>query len=238
MEKPDIIITRADGRGITKADWLTSFHSFSFNRYHDPSRMGFGKLRVFNDDHIAAGKGFGEHSHDNMEIVTVILGGEAEHKDSSGGGGVLRPGDVQVMSAGSGITHSEFNHSDTKPLDLIQIWIETAEMDIEPRYDQMSFDLKEDTLTKVVSEGDEGNLHICQDASIYIGKKNKGIMDYRLKKGRGMFLFMIEGKVKIEGNILERRDSIEMKNIGTIKVEFINRCEFVLIDVPISQFIE
>jgi redox-sensitive bicupin YhaK (pirin superfamily) len=235
MEKSDFLITKANERGVTKADWLASFHSFSFNRYHDPSRMGFGNLRVFNDDHIAAGKGFGEHSHDDMEIITIILDGAAEHKDSSGGGGVLRPGDVQVMSAGSGIIHSEFNHSEKKPLDLIQIWIETAKRDIEPRYDQMSFDFNDDTLTKVVSEREEGTLHICQDASIYIGKINKGAMDYRLKKKRGMFLFMIEGKAEVEGNILERRDSVEIKTAGTIKIESINRSEFILIDVPVNR---
>ena len=164
----------SDSRGQADHDWLQSRFSFSFADYNNPKRMGFGVLRVLNDDTIAPGKGFGMHSHSNMEIITITLKGELAHKDDTGSEEVIVPGQIQVMSAGTGITHSEYNHSKEKELTLFQIWIETNKQNVEPRHETKTLNLEKNKLVKVVSgDKDSNTLFIYQDASIWLEKFDK-----------------------------------------------------------------
>ncbi|MEK7072554.1 MAG: pirin family protein, partial [Patescibacteria group bacterium] len=201
----------ANERGGANYDWLKTKYSFSFADYYNPARMGFGKIRVLNDDIIAPGAGFDTHPHDNMEIITIPLSGELAHKDSTGSEEVIAPGQIQVMSAGSGIQHSEYNHSKTKDLKLFQIWIETSQENVEPRHKTKTFNLEKNKLVKIVA-GDKNpdTLFIYQDASIWLSDFNQAIkLSFETSPPRGAFILVIEGSAKIENEILNKRDSIE-----------------------------
>jgi redox-sensitive bicupin YhaK (pirin superfamily) len=228
---------KSETRGYSELDWLESYHTFSFSGYYEPSRMHFGLLRVFNDDVIAAGKGFGTHPHDNMEIVSIGIRGALEHRDSTGGHHVINSNDVQVMSAGSGIYHSEYNHSSTEPAAFLQIWILTRSQNITPRYDQKTFphESRLDALLPVVSSGDiEGTLSINQDARVFLSDLSAGktVTYDNTTAGHGAFLFVIEGEIEAAGETLGARDAIGVADFNSMSIHAKSPSRMLLIDVP------
>ncbi|NUN11508.1 pirin family protein [Candidatus Micrarchaeota archaeon] len=221
----NIELFESESRGSADYGWLKTKYSFSFADYYDPERMGFGKLRVLNDDVIAGGSGFPSHPHKDMEIVTIVTQGALAHKDNSGGSGVIKPGEVQAMSAGSGIIHSEFNASKTEEAKLFQLWIETKQKGIKPQYNQAAYELKENDFT-VIAGFSEG-LKINQDAKVCLGKFNKQTTTtLSLKEGEGVFVFVIEGEAVVEGKTLNKRDAVGVSQ--TSKVSFSASNAFVL----------
>ncbi len=206
-------IRRANERGVTEIDWLKSYHTFSFGDYYDPKNMGFKTLRVINDDYVAPGKGFGFHGHRDMEIITIVLDGAIEHKDSLGSGEVLRPGEVQVMSAGTGIRHSEFNPLKDKELHLLQIWIEPAEDGLTPSYAQKEFPRveRENRLQRVAGGGrevDDGALTINQSADLYLTELAKGNkVTHPIAKNRSAWVHLATGEIEINGEKLSAGDA-------------------------------
>lgn len=232
-------IHKADSRGFADIGWLKSHHSFSFASYYNPERTRFGLLRVLNDDVIDAGMGFGTHPHDNMEIVTIPLSGEVAHQDSTGNKEVLKSGEVQIMSAGSGLTHSEFNNSKKDPLSLLQIWVFPKEKDLKPRYDQKSFDIteRENKFQTVVSPDTEnGAMWINQNAYFSLGNFDKEkSATYEIKHaGNGAYIFVIEGSVEIEGEILSKRDAIGIEDVNAIEILSKEKSEILVIEVPMN----
>lgn len=234
-----ITIYPSDSRGYADHGWLKTHHSFSFADYYEPSRMRFGVLRVLNDDYLAGGKGFGLHPHDNMEIITVMLDGQIRHKDNMGNEMVLTKNEVQVMSAGSGVMHSEFNNDPKNPLSLLQIWIYPSEKDIEPEYHQKEFEPNEriNKWQKLVSpKGNEG-LTINQNA--YLNRvemsKDKDISYTLHTNDMGCYIFVIEGKIKIEENIISKRDAIGITETENIKIKAIENSDVLLIEVPMKN---
>lgn len=238
MEK--IIIHRADTRGIAEHGWLKSFHTFSFSSYYNPERIHFGVLRVLNDDIVKPGSGFEEHTHDNMEIISIPLEGILTHKDSLGHISLIKPGDIQIMSAGSGIKHEEYNDDNTKTVNLLQIWIYPKQKDIQPEYQQKTFNPsdRENTIQQIISPFSENNgLHINQDAWISMGKLEKGMKtNYSIKKeNNGLYIFMVEGDLNIEGLNLYKRDGIGISGTNKINLKALNNCEFILFDIPMQN---
>jgi quercetin 2,3-dioxygenase len=231
------VIHRAADRGHANHGWLDAHHSFSFAGYHDPSKVHFGMLRVLNDDIIAAGKGFGAHPHDNMEIVTVPLSGSLQHRDNTGHSEIIKSGDVQIMSAGSGIQHSEANASATDSLNLLQIWVFPKLENITPRYEQKTFHEK-DRVNKfqiVVSPvKEEGGVWINQDAWFSLAEIDANItLKYdRHKENNGMYLFLIEGQIGVEGEILNKRDAIGLSETGTISISATGKSKLLVIEIP------
>ncbi len=207
-----LTIRRGDERGITEIDWLKSWHTFSFGDYHDHAHMGFRSLRVINDDIIGPGGGFGTHPHRNMEIITIMLDGELTHRDSLGHTQSLKPGEVQVMSAGSGIRHGEFNASRSRPAHLLQTWITPKSLGITPRYDQRAFPRGErlNTITPVASgRGEPGAIEIHQDATLSLLAIQAGTTaTYEIKPGRAAWLHVARGQVKAAGETLATGDAI------------------------------
>jgi len=233
------IIQRANERGTAEHGWLHSKFSFSFAEYYNPNKMGFGLLRVLNDDIIEPGQGFGTHPHNNMEIITIMLKGELEHKDSSGSGSVIMPGEIQVMSSGTGILHSEFNHSQTALTNLLQLWIIPKERNIKPRYDQKYFPLDENKngLLKVVSGNkSDGVLYIHQDAAISMGSLDAGEkLNYNFSyKGNGAYLFVINGRINFSGDELNTRDAAGIYDTENFEIVSLTKSEFVIIEVPMN----
>jgi quercetin 2,3-dioxygenase len=231
------IIYKADERGIAEFGWLHSRHSFSFGRYYNPEQMGFGLLRVFNDDIVEPGEGFGKHPHDNMEIISIVLDGELEHRDSMGTGSVIKTGDIQVMSAGKGITHSEFNHSKERKVNFIQLWIIPKEKNIEPRYDQKNFtisDRKNKIITVVSGIKPDGVLTIHQNASISLGNLEKGGKgNYKIQyPGNGVYLFMLNGNIKLNGDTITGKDAIGISDTAEFSFHSESDADFIIIDVP------
>jgi quercetin 2,3-dioxygenase len=231
-------IQRAGERGHADHGWLNTNFSFSFADYYNPEKIRFGLLRVLNDDIIQPGMGFGTHPHDNMEIVTIPLKGELAHKDSTGNKEVIKANEVQIMSAGSGLTHSEFNNSQTEPVNLLQVWVFPKEKDIKPRYDQRVFN-PEDRLNKiktVVSPVDKDALWINQDSyfSLTNPEKDKSVI-YKIKsKGNGLYVFVIEGEVEIEGEKLSKRDAVALEGLESTEIKAIKNSEVLLIEVPMN----
>lgn len=231
------VLHRADSRGFAQHGWLTSRHTFSFANYYEASRTNFGLLRVLNDDVVVGGKGFGMHPHSNMEIISIPLHGALEHKDSMGNSYVIREGDVQVMSAGSGITHSEYNQSASEPVQFLQIWIYPKERNIVPRYEQKSFDVstRKNTLQTVVSpDGSGDTLRINQDAWLSLATVEKdNNLEYTLyKPGNVVYTFVLEGAVEIAGESLQRRDAIGIEETEQFKVTSSGDSEILFIEVP------
>ncbi len=237
MEK--FILHKAESRGHADHGWLKAFHSFNFASYHDPSRVHFGVLRVLNDDTVAGGQGFGKHPHDNMEIVTIPLSGALEHQDSMGHKEVIHSGDVQVMSAGTGIYHSEYNASKDEAVKLLQIWVFPKLNNIEPRYGQATF-RREDRINKLqllVSPGPaDSGLWIHQDAWFHIGSLQSGFKTaYSVRKhGNGVYAFVISGDVSINGHSLTTRDALGIWDTDILHIEAIAETELLLIDVPMT----
>jgi redox-sensitive bicupin YhaK (pirin superfamily) len=232
------IVYRSEDRGKANHGWLDSKFSFSFAEYYDPQKINFGMLRVLNDDIIAPGTGFGTHPHNNMEIITIVLDGELEHRDSMGTGSVIHKNEVQVMSAGSGITHSEYNHSDSDSLNLLQLWIFSKEKNIKPRYDQKLFlpDQRLNQLVTVVSGfNEEDSLYIHQDAEIKLGNFDKGQeLRYNLRTDKGIYMFLISGRVEVLNESLFKRDAIGIYDTDEIEIKISERAEFVIIEVPMN----
>lgn len=233
------IIHRAKDRGIQDHGWLKAAHSFSFAGYHDPSKMHFGLLRVLNDDIVAPGMGFGTHGHDNMEIITIPLRGSLSHKDSLGSIGNISAGEVQMMSAGSGIEHSEFNGSSIEEVNLLQIWVFPKVRNIEPRYDQQKYDLeknKNSFVTIVSSEQQPGVMWINQDSVFSLGKFDEATTaSYQIKHaGNGAYVFVIDGEIEIEGVILEKRDALGSFDVEKIDISIRKGSQILIIEVPME----
>jgi redox-sensitive bicupin YhaK (pirin superfamily) len=232
------IIYKAGSRGVADHGWLKTSYSFSFSNYHNPERMNFGLLRVLNDDWIAAGEGFGMHPHDNMEIVTIVKKGELEHKDSMGHTSIIKPNEVQVMSAGTGIFHSEFNHSKTDPLELFQVWIFTDARNHTPRYDQKVFDpmRAKNKWQTLVSPNQTAGLFLHQQAWFsLIYSENELPETYKLNnKGNGLFLFVVDGEMSIGKETLGKRDAIGVWDIETVDIVLSDNSELLAIEVPMK----
>lgn len=226
----NIDIQRSSERGRTKTNWLTSYHSFSFGNYFNPARMNFGLLRVLNDDIIEPGGGFPTHHHDNMEIVTIVLEGALQHKDSSGGEGIINPGEVQAMSAGRGIYHSEFNASDKEPVHLLQIWVDTAS-EVKAGYSQKKI-RKSLTMPIVDGEG-HGGLKINQDAQFYLGELD-GEIKHEIPAGKGSYVFIIKGSVEISRHTLRQGDAAGITDGKEFNIRALEDSEVLIIDVPMD----
>ncbi len=231
------IIHRASDRGHANHGWLDAHHSFSFANWYDPNKIHFGMLRVLNDDIVAPGQGFGMHPHNDMEIITIILKGALEHKDNMGNGSVIRPGDVQVMSAGSGVLHSEFNPSSAEEVNLFQLWIFPKEKGIKPRYDQKTFspDLRKNSVQLVASGFKKnGELYIHQDAAISLGSIDKdSSIDYTMnRKENGVYMMVVDGSIQVNDEKLSKRDAIGVKGTESIHIKAESDSQILFIEVP------
>lgn len=230
-----IIIRKAEERGHANHGWLDTHHTFSFADYYDPERMGFRTLRVINDDTVAGGGGFGTHPHRDMEIITYIISGALEHRDSLGNGAVMRPGEVQRMTAGTGVKHSEFNHSQKEPVHFLQIWILPEKPALTPGYDQKSFtdQLKPGKLVLTVShDGRDGSLKINQDVSLLVGKFNAGDKaSYDLKPGRHAWVQVAAGKITLNGQELRAGDGAAIGDEKSLSVAGKEPSEVLLFDL-------
>jgi len=234
------VIHPASERGGADFGWLNARHSFSFGQYHNPGKVHFGALRVLNDDIVKGGGGFPAHPHDNMEIVTIPLRGALAHKDSTGGEGAIRSGDIQIMSAGTGIKHSEFNASQTEDVNLLQVWVFPKLNDIEPRYDQKTFDVanRQNSWQIVVSPEDkDGELWINQDAQFALTNLDADKeISYNVKfKGNGVYLFVIEGSIKIDNETLSKRDAAGISDTDHFVVQALQPSQLLAIEVPMSN---
>lgn len=230
-----ITLRPSDQRGHADYGWLNTYHTFSFNTYRDPQWNGFRKLRVINDDIVQPGQGFGTHPHRDMEIVTYVLDGALEHKDSMGNGSVIRPGDVQRMSAGSGVTHSEFNPSDTDPVHLLQIWIFPERDGLEPSYEQKYF-AREDKLNRLrliaSPDGSEGSVTIRQDASVFAAVLERDRMvRYELPRDRHAWVHVATGKVRLGDYVLSAGDGAAVSGESSVEVTGIDESEILLFDL-------
>ncbi|WP_299922664.1 pirin family protein [uncultured Pelagimonas sp.] len=205
-------IRHADDRGLADFGWLKSRHSFSFGQYYDRNHMGFGPLRVINDDRVAAARGFDTHPHDNMEILTWVVSGALEHRDSMGESSIIRPGDLQRMSAGTGVTHSEFNASQTDPVHFLQIWISPEAQGLKPSYEQRHFDDLDGNFRLIAArDGRDGALTVHRDVDLYAGQLDAGQnVQLPLRDGRGMWLQMISGQVTAHGQKLTTGDGLAL----------------------------
>jgi len=234
-----LTVHRSGCRGHANHGWLKTWHTFSFASYYNPDRMHFGALRVLNDDIIAAGMGFGTHPHDNMEIITIVLGGELEHRDSMGNGSVILPGEVQVMSAGTGIYHSEFNHSEETETSLLQIWVFPDKKNVEPRYGQASFSPEEMNgkwRTVVSPDGADNSLWIHQQAWFSLGEFDVGTnVDYELEKsGNGVYLFLISGEIEVGAETLNQRDGLCLEQIDSaFSIQIKQPSKILLMEIPV-----
>jgi redox-sensitive bicupin YhaK (pirin superfamily) len=231
-------IHKADSRGHADHGWLNAWHSFSFAGYYDPSRIHFGALRVLNDDTIDGGMGFGKHPHDNMEIITIPLEGALEHGDDMGNNSVIRKGDVQVMSAGTGIVHSEKNASVNERVKLLQIWVIPNKRHVQPRYDQKTFSEadRQNILQTIVSPiGSGEGVEIHQDAWFSLGKLDEGKeIDYTLhKSGHGVYAFLLDGELEINGITLNCRDGLAVSEESSLKLKANTNAEILLMEIPL-----
>jgi quercetin 2,3-dioxygenase len=224
-----------DLRGHSKISWLDSWHTFSFSGFQDPNRMGFRSLRVINDDRVIPGAGFGTHSHRDMEILTYVLSGELTHKDSLGTGSVISPGDVQVMSAGTGIQHSEFNNSDREPVHLLQIWMLPDRQNITPRYDQRNFPLaeKQGKLRLVGSkDGRSGSVVINQDIDLYVSVLSAGdLVKFEVKPDRFAWVQVARGMVTLNGESLREGDGVQINSPELLELTTESTAEILLFDL-------
>jgi len=231
-------LVKSETRGKTHIDWLKSYHSFSFGQYYDPENIQFGPIRVLNDDVIAPGAGFPTHPHNNMEIVTIALEGELAHEDSTGGKDVIRPGEVQRMTAGKGVKHSEFNNSDEKPAHILQIWFIPDKVGYEPSYEQKKYDQAKtkNSLLKLVSKKNgDGIVTINQDAELYKSDLENSVeLNYNIAKEHGVYLFLINGKLSVNDVELNERDALKINNEKEITISAMDNSSFILFDVPLK----
>lgn len=233
------ILHKADTRGHANHGWLDSWHSFSFGSYYNPERINFGALRVLNDDTVAAGMGFGRHPHDNMEIISIPLEGELEHQDNTGTKQIIRKGDIQVMSAGTGIEHAEKNKNSDQQVKFLQIWIIPNKKNILPRYDQQNFseeEKKNKLLTIISPIGESVGVNIYQEAWFSLGHLDKGTeLNYALKnKDHGVYSFLLDGDLTINDIALNRRDGLGISEVNNLIIKADNDAEILLMEVPLS----
>ncbi len=232
------VLHTSDSRGTAFFGWLHSRHTFSFGRYYDPQRIHFGALRVLNDDIVEGGQGFGSHPHDNMEIVSIPLSGALAHKDSTGNTEVIHTGDVQIMSAGSGLTHSEFNHSRDEKVNFLQVWVLPKLQDISPRYDQKTYstDGRKNRLQTIVAPDNDEALWINQDAWFHRLELDKGKhFDYHThQQENGIYVFVIEGTLEVKGIPLKTRDGIGIYEKTDIELEAKEATQLLIIEVPMT----
>jgi quercetin 2,3-dioxygenase len=233
------ILHKAETRGHANHGWLNSFHSFSFANYHNPERMHFGVLRVLNDDTVDGGRGFGTHPHDNMEIISIPLSGDLEHKDSMGNSTIIRNGDIQVMSAGTGIRHSEYNKSTDTLVKFLQIWLFPNKKNVTPRYDQITLNLadRKNKLQQILSPNpDDAGVWIYQDAWFHLADFDKDkTAEYKVKKaGNGVYAFILKGDVTINDTPLSTRDGLGIWDTDTLSIKADSDAEFLLMDVPMA----
>jgi quercetin 2,3-dioxygenase len=232
-----IVVRPAAERGIDNLGWLDSRHTFSFGHYYDPKHMGFGPLRVINEDRVQPGGGFDTHGHRDMEIISYVLEGALEHKDSIGTGSVIRPGDVQVMSAGTGIRHSEFNHSNQEPVHFLQIWVLPDAQGLKPRYDQKTFpDAEKRGRLRLVGspDGRDGSIVIHQDAELYASLLDDGeTVNHSLEPGRKAWLQVVRGEVAVNGETLRAGDGAAVERESKLAVTArADGSEILLFDLP------
>jgi quercetin 2,3-dioxygenase len=233
------ILHKSETRGDANHGWLHSRHTFSFADYHNPERVHFGALRVLNDDTVAAGMGFGTHPHDNMEIISIPLEGDLEHKDSMGNIAVIKHGDVQVMSAGTGIRHSEYNKNNDSQVKFLQIWVFPDKRNVTPRYDQITLNIadRHNKFQQILSpSADDDGVWIHQNAWFHLGKFDKGVSkEYKIKaKGNGVYAFILSGDVTIDGQKLHTRDGLGIWETDSIFVTAESDAELLLMEVPMD----
>jgi redox-sensitive bicupin YhaK (pirin superfamily) len=232
------ILHKANTRGHNSFGWLNSYHSFSFGQYYHPERIHFGALRVLNDDTVKEGMGFGKHPHDNMEIISIPLYGDLHHNDSTGRNEIIRQHDVQIMSAGSGIAHSEMNANKDKEVKFLQIWVFPKEHNITPRYQQKSFKPEDriNQILTVVAPDDDHAVWINQDAWFSLANLSKDVeKEYAIhQKGNGVYVFLIKGAATINGVSMEERDGLGISNTDLLKIKADSDAEILLIDVPMN----
>lgn len=233
------ILHQAETRGNANHGWLHSRHTFSFANYYNPERMNFGVLRVLNDDIVEGGMGFGKHPHDNMEIISIPLEGDLEHQDSMGNVSVIKHGDIQVMSAGTGIQHSEFNKNKDKAVKFLQIWVFPNKENVTPRYDQITLNPvdRHNKLQQILSPNpDDEGVWIYQNAWFHLGKFDKGVsVDYLIKaKGNGVYAFVLSGEITIDNQVLKTRDGFGIWETDKISIIGDSDAEFLLMEVPMK----
>ncbi|MGZ3840192.1 MAG: pirin family protein [Flavisolibacter sp.] len=234
------VLHKAATRGHADHGWLDSWHTFSFANYYDPQRIHFGALRVLNDDTVAPGMGFGKHPHDNMEIISIPLEGDLEHGDSMGTVAVIKQGDVQAMSAGTGVIHSEKNKNQDRKVKFLQIWVFPDQKNVQPRYDQKTIgpEEKQNKLATIVSPigTDDGGVQIHQNAWFHLGNLDKGMeMQYDLrKKGNGVYAFVLNGDVTINDIVLNRRDGLGISETETLSIRADDKAEILLMEIPMN----
>ena len=235
----NMVFHRADSRGLADHGWLKSRHTFSFANYYNPERMHFGILRVLNDDIVAGGRGFSTHPHDNMEIISIPLKGDLEHKDNMGNVAVIRNGDVQVMSAGTGIKHSEFNKNKDAAVEFLQIWLFPNKKNVTPRYDQMTLKPKDrkNKLQTIINPFQKGDgVWIHQDAWFLLGDLDAGIsVSHTIQKpGNGVYVFVLSGSVKVNEQLMEKRDGLGIWNLEKLNISAVANSEVLLMEVPMT----
>lgn len=233
------ILHKADTRGHANHGWLNSYHSFSFANYQDAERMNFGALRVLNDDTVSEGRGFGAHPHQNMEIISIPLEGDLQHQDNMGNSTVIKQGDIQIMSAGTGVTHSEYNKNRDKAVQFLQIWVIPNKANVTPRYDQIStIELqKENELYQVLSPNkNDAGVWAHQDAWFSLGDFSKEtISNYKLHMpNNGVYAFILEGAIEIEGQKLQKRDGFGLWDVGSIEIKATKDSKILLMEVPME----
>lgn len=231
-----LAIRKANDRGHANHGWLDSYHTFSFAAYHDPQHMGISNLRVINDDTVAPGGGFATHGHNDMEIVSYVLDGALEHRDNMGNGSAIRPGDVQYMSAGTGITHSEYNHSSSEPVHFLQIWLQPNAMGVEPGYDQKHFALEDRRgrwVLLVSPDGRDGSIATHQDALMFGTLLGPGeTLDYRLDATRTAYLHLARGQLNVGNITLNQGDGLKIQKHQLLELKGIKDAEVLLFDLP------
>lgn len=234
------IVHKASERGHANHGWLNAYHSFSFASWYNPDKIQFGMLRVLNDDTIASGMGFGTHPHDNMEIITIPLEGDLAHKDSMGNASTIKSGDIQVMSAGTGILHSEFNPNHDMHTKLFQIWVFPKYRNVTPRYQQITLDksLQKNNFAQILSpNADDEGVWIHQDAWFYLSDFDNGFSKkLNLKKeGNGFYIMNIEGEIEVNGEKLEKRDALGIWETNEIEIKANTNAKFLVMEIPMEQ---
>lgn len=234
------VLHKADTRGDANHGWLKSKHTFSFANYHNPERMNFGVLRVLNDDIVSESMGFGTHPHQDMEIISIPLEGDLMHKDNMGNATVIKAGDIQVMSAGTGVLHSEYNNNPDKPVKFLQIWVMPNEKRVQPRYDQITLDIndRKNKLQQILSPNpDDAGVWIHQNAWFHMSTLEKGAsLEYELKdtKNNGVYAFVLDGNVTINGQSLEKRDGFGIWDMNKLDIKSDSNSELLLMEVPMQ----
>ena len=232
------IIDLGTSRGYADHGWLKSYHTFSFAGYFNPERVNFGALRVLNDDYVAAGRGFGAHPHENMEIVSIPLEGKLAHKDSTGSEGVIQKSEIQFMSAGTGVTHSEMNGSVTEAVKFLQIWIIPNKMNITPRYGQMEYAVNDNEIKTLIQPTPaEGTLRLQQNAWFKMAKfdsDKETTITVEDPKNNGIYIFLLNGSIEVDGNSLQTRDAIGIWDTDKVSIKTNDKSEFLIIEVPMN----